>query len=374
MKKIPVSQPALGPEEQKLVDKAIRTGWISYLGEYVTEFEEGFADFCGVKYGCSVSSGTAALHLALLSLGIGSGDEVIVPALTFVATANVVTFTGASPVFVDVREENFNIDPEEIERAITKKTRAIIVVHLYGNPCDMDAIMSIARRHGLWVIEDCAEAHGAEYRGRRVGSFGKVGCFSFFGNKIMTTGEGGMVVTNNAALRDTINMLKDHGSRGKRYHHPVIGYNYRLTNLQCAMGVAQLRKIDSLLEERRRISDLYDRYLQGVKGVTVPREMDECGRVCWLYSVLIEKEFGVTRDQLAVRLAAEGIDSRPFFIPMHQLTPYRSVKRFPVSESLSRRGISLPTYNSLEEKTIRHICRTIKKNLAPSAQPRSGSL
>jgi perosamine synthetase len=361
MKKIPVSQPALGPEEEKLVARAIQTGWISYLGEYVNEFEEGFADFCGVKYGCSVSSGTAALHLALLALGIGSGDEVIVPALTFVATANVVTFTGARPVFVDVREEDFNIDPEAIERAITKKTRAIIAVHLYGNPCDMDRIMRISRSYGLPVIEDCAEAHGAEYRGRRVGSFGKVGCFSFFGNKIMTTGEGGMVVTNNAALRDTINMLKDHGSRGKRYHHPVIGYNYRLTNIQCAMGVAQLRKIDRLLEERRKISDLYDRYLEGVKGVTVPGEMDECGRVCWLYSVLIEKEFGITRDQLAARLAAEGIDSRPFFVPMHKLTPYRARKRFPVAESLSRRGISLPTFNSLDEKSIRRICLAIKR-------------
>jgi len=361
MKKIPVSQPALGPEEQKLVDKAIRTGWISYLGEYVQEFEEGFADFCGVKYGCSVSSGTAALHLALLALGIGPGDEVIVPSLTFVATANVVTFTGARPVFVDVRGEDFNIDPEEIEKAITKKTRAIIAVHLYGNPCDMDAIMRIARLHGLWVIEDCAEAHGAEYRGSRVGSFGRIGCFSFFGNKIMTTGEGGMAVTGNAALRDKINMLKDHGSRGRRYHHPVIGYNYRLTNLQCALGVAQLRKIDRLLEERRRISDLYDHYLGEVRGITVPREMDNCKRVCWLYSILIDKEFPLTRDQLAARLAAEGIDSRPFFVPMNRLTPYRSQTRFPVAESLSRRGISLPTFNSLGEKTIWRICRSIKR-------------
>ncbi len=360
MKKIPVSQPSLGPEEQKLVDRAIRTGWISYLGEYVQEFERGFADFCGVKYGCAVSSGTAALHLALLALGIGPGDEVIVPALTFVATANVVTFTGARPVMVDVRADDFNINPEEIAKAITNQTRAIIAVHLYGNPCNMDQIMRIARSHNLQVIEDCAEAHGAEYRGRLVGSFGKVGCFSFFGNKIMTTGEGGMVVTDNAALRDKINMLKDHGSRGKRYHHPVIGYNYRLTNIQCAMGVAQLRKINCLLEERREISDLYDYYLQGVKGVTVPREMDRCKRVCWLYSVLVEKEFGMSRDQLAARLAAEGIDSRPFFVPMHKLTPYRSRKRFPVAESLSRIGISLPTFNSLDEKSIRRICRTIR--------------
>jgi len=365
MKKIPVSQPSLGPEEQKLVDRAIRTGWISYLGKYVTEFEEEFSDFCGVKYGCAVSSGTAALHLALLALGVGPGDEVIVPALTFVATANVVTFTGARPVLVDVREEDFNIDPEAIEKAITKNTRAIIAVHLYGNPCEMDMIMRIARHHGLDVIEDCAEAHGAEYKGRRVGSFGKVGCFSFFGNKIMTTGEGGMAVTDNAALRNKINMLKDHGSRGKRYHHPVIGYNYRLTNIQCAMGVAQLRKIDRLLEERRKISDLYDRYLEGVKGITVPSEMDRCGRVCWLYSVLIEKEFGMSRDQLASRLAAEGIDTRPFFVPMHRLTPYRTKKHFPVAEDLSRRGISLPTFNSLDEKSIRRICKTIRTIKTP---------
>jgi len=361
MKKIPVSQPSLGPKELEYVSQAVRTGWVSYLGNYVTEFEEGFADFCGVKYGCSVSSGTAALHLALLALGIGPGDEVIVPALTFVATANVVTFTGARPVFVDVRAEDFNIDPEEIEKALTKNTRAIIAVHLYGNPCDMDRIMKIARSHNLMVIEDCAEAHGAEYQGRRVGSFGKAGCFSFFGNKIMTTGEGGMVVTNNAALRDKINTLKDHGSRGRRYHHPVIGYNYRLTNLQSALGVAQLKKIDLLLEERRKISDLYDSYLDGVEGITIPRQMDGCRRVCWLYSILIEKEFGLTRDQLADKLAVKGIDSRPFFVPMNKLTPYRTPERFPVAESLSRRGISLPTFDSLGKNSIKRICRIIKE-------------
>ncbi|MFH1039063.1 MAG: DegT/DnrJ/EryC1/StrS family aminotransferase [PVC group bacterium] len=361
MKTVPVSQPSLGREELELVSRAVRTGWISYLGEYVQRFEEGFAGFCGVKYGCSVSSGTAALHLALLALGVGPGDEVIVPALTFVATANVVTFTGARPVFVDVRPGDFGIDPEGIEKAITARTRAVIAVHLYGNPCPMDRIMEIARRHKLSVIEDCAEAHGATYRGRRVGSFGAAGCFSFFGNKIMTTGEGGMVVTDSAHLRDTVNVLKDHGSRGRRYHHPVIGFNYRLTNLQCALGVAQLGRIDQLLADRSRIAETYGRHLRDVPGLTLPRDPEGAKSVCWLYSVLVGKRFGLTRDRLAARLGEKGIDSRPFFVPIHRLAPYRTKERFPVAESLSRKGLSLPTFNSLDDKTIRYICRTIKE-------------
>lgn len=360
MKKVPVSRPALGPGELELVARSIRTGWISYLGEYVDRFERGFAEFCGTRYGCSVSSGTAALHLALLALGIGPGDEVIVPALTFVATANAVTFTGARPVFADVRPGDFCLDPAELERAITDRTRAVIAVHLYGNPCPMDQIMAIARRRDLKVIEDCAEAHGAEYRGRRVGSFGAAGCFSFFGNKIMTTGEGGMVVTDSRRIRDRINVLKDHGSRGRRYHHPVIGYNYRLTNIQCGMGVAQLERIGELLGERSRIARTYDRHLAGTKGLTLPAAPESAKSVCWLYSVLVEKEFGLTRDRLASRLAERGIETRPFFVPIPRLAPYRSARRFPASEALARKGLSLPTFNSLDERTIRRICRTIK--------------
>ena len=241
--RLPIAEPSLGEKELSYVTECILTGWVSSAGKFVTRFEEIFAEFCGTQHAITTSSGTTALHLALLALGIGPGDEVIVPSLTFIATANAVTYTGASPVFIDSELETWNLDPNLIEEFITPRTKAIIPVHLYGHPVNMAAIVEIAQRHGLVVVEDAAEAHGAKYQGRRVGGIGDLGIFSFYGNKIVTTGEGGMVVTNRADLAEKIRILRGHGmSPERRYWHPVLGYNYRMTNLQAALGVAQMRE------------------------------------------------------------------------------------------------------------------------------------
>src|SRR6266849_8650115 len=242
--RIPVAAPSIGEEEMANVMEAMRSGWISSLGAFIGQFERDFAAVCGVAHGVAVANGTTALHLALVAAGVGPGDEVIIPSLTFVATANVVHYCGATPMFADSDPETWQLDPAKLEARITPRTRAIIPVHLYGHPCDMDAILELSARRGLAVVEDAAEAHGAEYRGRRVGAVGTVGCFSFYGNKIITTGEGGMCVTDDAALAERLRLLRDHGMDPKRpYWHEVVGYNYRMTNLQAAVGVAQVKRL-----------------------------------------------------------------------------------------------------------------------------------
>ncbi len=358
---IPVAEPYLGKRELEYVTECIKSGWISSIGKYVTKFEEEFSKFCGVKYGVATSNGTTALHLALVTLGIGKGDEVIVPTLTFVAVANAVTYTGAKPVFVDSEPATWNIDPKKIEKAITKRTRAIIPVHLYGHPANMDPIMDIAKKHHLFVIEDAAEAHGALYKGKKVGSFGDMSCFSFYGNKIITTGEGGMVLTNSAKLNKRLRFLKDHGmSKTRRYYHPEIGFNYRLTNIQSALGLAQLERIDEIVAKKRKDASLYNKLLGGIKGVILPPEEAWARNVYWMYSILIDEKFGLSRDELMTRLREKGIDTRPFFIPMHQLPPYKCKGNFPVADRLSSQGINLPSSAKLKKKEIKYICETIK--------------
>lgn len=259
---IPVAEPMIGKEEEMLVLEALRSGWISSIGKYIQQFEEEFARFCSVKHAITVSNGTAALHVTLVALGIGPGDEVIIPALTYVATANAVTYTGSTPVPVDVESDTWNIDPSKIKEKINPRTKAIIPVHLYGHPADMGPIMEIARKYHLFVIEDAAEAHGALYRNQIVGSIGTVGCFSFFGNKIITTGEGGMITLNNSILAQRIRMLKNQGvSKKRKYFHPEIGFNYRMTNLQAAIGLAQLRKVQKIIDKKIEIARLYQKFL-----------------------------------------------------------------------------------------------------------------
>jgi perosamine synthetase len=289
----------------------------------------------------------------LAALGIGNGDEVIVPTLTFIATANAVTYCNAKPVFVDSHPSYWCIDPDKIEEKITENTKAIIAVHLYGHPCDMDKIMDIARKNSLYIIEDAAEAHGAEYKGRKVGSFGDVSCFSFFANKIITTGEGGMCLTNDEELAAKMRILRDHAMNpNKRYWHNVVGFNYRMTNMQAAVGVAQLEKLDRFVEKRRRIAQKYHSLLQGIRGVTLPLEMPWAKNVYWVYSILIEDDFGINRDELMKRLEERGIETRSLFYPMHILPPYQNDERFPAAEELSRKGISLPSGGKLEEEII----------------------
>lgn len=362
---LPVAEPSIGEKEWQYVSECILSGWVSSTGKFVTQFEKLFADFCQAKHAITTSSGTTALHLALLAADIGPGDEVLVPTLTFIATANAVTYTGAKPVFVDSEPATWNIDPAKIEASITSRTKAIIPVHLYGHPADMGTIKKICKKRNLILIEDAAEAHGAQYDGAPVGGLGDLGIFSFFGNKIMTTGEGGMVVTNNDEYAAKIRVLRDHGmDKNKRYWHPVLGYNYRLTNVQAALGVAQVEKIEQILAKKRANAKLYSEKLLNVAGVTLPGEMFYAKNVYWLYSILInESEFGLTRDMLMKKLQERGIETRQLFYPVHSQPIYATGESFPVAENISRCGLSLPSSVKLTEKSICEIAETIK-NLA----------
>jgi len=353
--KIPVAEPFLGGNELNYVTECIKSNWISSSGEFVKKFEKGFADYCGVDHGISTSNGTTALHLALVALGVEKGDEVIIPNLTFISTANVVAYCGAKVILVDVEKETWNIDPIKIEEKITPQTKAIIPVHLYGHSCDMDSIMEIAKKHNLFVIEDCAEAHGAEYKGKKVGSFGDVGCFSFYGNKIITTGEGGMCVTNNEKLAERMNFLKNHGSsKEKRYWHPELGFNYRMTNIQAAIGLAQLEQIDKFIEIKRNNAFLYNSLLKNNFSVTLPPEKEQSKNVYWMYSILVEN-----RAEIMKKLEANNMDSRPCLYPISEMPMYHDLSEFPISKELSKKGINLPSSVNLKKEEIELIARII---------------
>lgn len=361
---IPVAEPSLSEEELKNVVEVVKSGWISSKGEYVTKFEKEFAKFIGTRYSQSTSSGTTALHLALKAIGIKKGDEVIVPTLTFIATANVVLYCNAKPVFVDSHPEYWCIDPEKIEKKITQRTKAIVPVHLYGHPCDMDPIMDLAKAHDLYVIEDAAEAHGAEYKGKKVGSIGDIGCFSFYGNKIITTGEGGMCTTNNEDLAKKIELLKNHGMNPqRRYWHEVVGFNYRMTNLQAAVGLAQLRKIDKFIETKRKNARFYNSLLQDIKGITLPPEMSWAKNVYWMYSILIENYDDRNRDTLLENLLEKGVETRPFFYPIHTMPIYKQSGEFSIAEKLSQEGLNLPSGVTLQKADIEYISEIIKSTM-----------
>lgn len=360
---IPVSEPYLTSEAKSYVMDCLDSGWISSKGSYVTELELLFAQRIGVAHAISVSNGTAALHLAVLAANIGPGDEVIIPDLTFAATANAVLHCGAVPVLVDVNRQNWTIDVSLIEAAITEKTKAIIPVHLYGNLADMTAINVLAARHQLLVIEDCAESLGAHYKGSPTGSLGDLGCFSFFANKLITTGEGGMVTTNSAELAQKVRSLRDHGmSVSRRYWHEIAGLNYRMTNLQAAVGVSQMAYFDQFVEKRRHIEQQYQHYLSKLPGMIFMQVPVQCQAVNWLTSVRVDPELtaGVSADDIARQLRLQGIETRAFFFPLHQQPPYQANEaQFPVSLLLSSQGLSLPTYYRLTDEQIQFVCRCI---------------
>ena len=362
---IPVAEPVLTGNELAYVSDCVTSGWVSSIGKYVTRFEDDFARFCGVKHGIATSNGTTALHLALVTLGIGPGDEVIVPTLTFVATANVVAYTGAKPVFADSEPRTWNMDPNDVARKITPATRAIIPVHLYGHPVDMDAVNALARERNLVVIEDAAEAHGAEYKGKRVGALSRVGAFSFYGNKIVTSGEGGMLTPTDDALTERLQFLRDHAmSPTRRYWHPEIGYNYRITNIQAALGVAQMERVDEFVARKRAIAKLYTELLDGIPGVHLPPEEPWAKNVYWMYSILIDDTARLPRDELMRRMKTRGVDSRPFFHSIHTMPPYATGQSLPVAERLSRQGINLPSSCALTDDDVRRVARVIRETLA----------
>lgn len=360
---IPVASPALTGKEKEYVLDCLDSTWISSNGKYIDLFESKFAEFCGTKYGISCCNGTTALHLALMAFGVGHGDEVIVPTLTFVATANAVVYCGAKPIFVDSEPETWNIDVSKIEEKITKKTKGIIVVHLYGHPVDMDPVLEIAQRHGLFIIEDAAEAHGAEYKGQRVGSIGDIGTFSFYGNKIITTGEGGMIVTNNENLATKIKLLRGQGmSPNKRYWFPILGYNYRMTNIAAAIGLAQLENIDWHIERRCENAKLYKELLGSNLKVTVQPEKEWAKNVYWMTSILLRNDCPLERDEVLARLNDVGIETRPVFYPMHTLPMYTDSNKegkFPVSERIAKNGLNLPSSSTLTYEDIVFICERI---------------
>jgi perosamine synthetase len=359
--KVYVAKPDIGKKELQNITTAVKSGWVSSKGPYIEAFEDEFSKYVGTKHGISTSNGTTALHLALVALNIGKGDKVLVPSLTFIAVANAVTYVGATPVFVDSHPKYWCMDPSDIEKKIDQYTKAIIVVHLYGHPCDMDPIMQLAKTHNISIIEDCAEAHGAEYKGRKVGLFGKISCFSFYGNKIITTGEGGICLTDSEDLAIKIKMLRDHGMNpNKKYWHEVVGFNYRMTNLQAALGVAQLERIDSLLKQKKDIASMYNDLLKNLPNVEIAPEEAWARNVYWLYSVLLKK---VSRENVMEHLAKQGFETRPFFYPIHILPPYKTELKLPVAEELSRIGMNLPSGYCLKESEIRDVVGSLKSVL-----------
>ncbi len=363
---IPVAAPVLAGNERQYVMDCLQSTWISSSGKYLERFETAFGEFCGVRHALACSNGTVALHLALLALGVGPGDEVLVPTLTFVATANAVMYCGARPVFVDAEPETWNMDPGLLERHITPRTKGIVVVHLYGHPVDMEPVLSIATRRKLFVVEDAAEAHGAQYRGRTVGSLGDVGTFSFYGNKIITTGEGGMVVTNDDALAASIFQLRGQGLEpGRRYWFPIIGYNYRLTNLAAAIGLAQLERAGWHIERRREVASWYLEDLRGVEGISWQIEKPWARHAYWMFTIQVD-ERRAARDDVMARLQERGIETRPVFYPIHTLPPYREGAAdgvYPIAERIARRGINLPTWAGLTRDDVRYVCDELRDAL-----------
>lgn len=366
MARLSVAEPDLTGLELEYVSECVLTGWVSSAGRFVGEFEKLVAAQAGVPHAIATSNGTTALHLAAVAFGLGPGDEVIVPTLTFIASANAVTYTGAKPIFVDVDPANWTISLEAIEKAITPKTRAIMPVHLYGHPADMDGINEIAKRAGLYVIEDAAEAQGSFYKGRPAGSLGTCGIYSFFGNKVVTTGEGGMFLTHDADLADRVRVLRDHGMRpDRRYWHPVLGFNYRMTNLQAAIGVAQMQRFANIVGAKKRNAQRYSSRLAEVKGLTLQETAPWADSINWLFSLVVDQAaFGKSRDELTASLQSAGIESRPLFPCLHLQPIYTTGQSLPVAEGLSNNGLSLPSSTLLQTSDIDRICDCLAENAA----------
>jgi len=363
MDRIFIAQPNLTGNERNYILDCLDTNWISSIGKYVAAFEEKFASFCGVKHAIATNNGTAALHLALVALRLKSGDEVIIPTVTYIATANVIRYCGATPVLVDVSPGTMNIDPFEIEGKITHNTRGIVPVHLYGHPAEMNRINEIADRYGLWVVEDAAEAHGAEFIDRRVGGLGTCAAFSFYGNKIITTGEGGMITTNNDDLAARLKLFRGQGMDDKRrYWFTVIGYNYRMTNIQAAIGLAQMEAVDEALLYREQLAVWYNDALSCLQEeIILPKQQSWAKQVYWMYTIYLRDGDEKRRDKVMDKLDELGIETRPVFYPMHVLPPYQEDAIYPVADLWAGRGINLPTHQALTQNDVFRVADSLKK-------------
>tara|TARA_B100001057_G_scaffold492781_1_gene585899 strand:- start:47 stop:1150 length:1104 start_codon:yes stop_codon:yes gene_type:complete len=351
----PVYRPYIGVEEEEVVLDCVKSKWISSRGEYIEKFEIEFANFIGVKKATAVCNGTVALHLALKALDVGPGDEVIVPSLTYIATANAVRYVGAVPVFADSKLNTWNIDPKNVRKKVTKKTKAIIAVHLYGNPCDLDELSAICKANNLYLIEDAAEAFGSVYQNHFIGGYGDICTFSFFGNKTITTGEGGMVTSNNLNLIARTEFLKNQGlSKTKEYWHEEIGFNYRMTNICAAIGLAQLKKSKIILEKKQRI---FNQYFHNLSNRYIFQNTTACCKNSyWMVTMLVNGN-QQERDKLRIHLRDNGIETRPIFYPLHTMGAHKESLNLPIAESIAGRGINLPSYPDLTEDDIDQICR-----------------
>ncbi len=367
---IPVNEPLLGERELDYIDECIKTGWISSAGRFIEEFEQRWAAYCGMKYGIAVSSGTAALQVAVGCLGLKVDDEVIMPTFTIISCALAVIYNGGNPVLVDVNPETWTIDVSKIEEKITERTRAIMPVHIYGHPCDMEPIWELARKHKLVIIEDAAEAHGAEYKRRRCGGLGEISCFSFYANKIITTGEGGMVLANDEHYAEKSRSLRNLCFRkDRRFYHTELGYNFRLTNIQAAIGLAQLERIDELIKKKIWIGNTYNKGLKDIPGLILPVEELWAKNVYWMYGVVLDEQLNLDAKEFAKRLLENGVDTRPFFLGMHNQPIFHKRglfkdEHYPVADRLARQGLYLPSGLTLTEKQIEEVCKTIESNLA----------
>jgi perosamine synthetase len=358
---LPVYRPDLSGNERAYVLECIDSSWISSLGAFIDRFERAVAELTGARHAIAVCNGTVALHLAIHSLDIGPGDEVIVPSFTYISSVNTIAQTGATPVFCECRASDWLLDVDDVARRITPRTKAIMAVHLYGHPCDMQPLMALAERHGLAVIEDCAEALGTTLGGRHVGRFGAVGTFSFFGNKTVTTGEGGMVICDDDALAARLRQTKGQGqSLTRRYWHEILGFNYRMTNIAAAIGTAQMERLPSILKRKRALAAQYRALLADVP-VTFQEALPGTVGSDWLVSLLLPD--GASRDRTMADLQARGIETRPVFFPAHHMPMYAQKLTLPVAESIAARGMSLPSYPDLMPRDVERVATALRDAL-----------
>lgn len=373
-----MNEPKLGPRELEYVTECIETGWVSSAGRFIGEFESGWAAYCGRRHGIAVSNGSTALQIAVAALGLEPGDEVILPTFTIVSCVTAVLAGGAVPVLVDAEPETWTMDVAQLESRITSRTRAVMPVHIYGHPVDMDPVRELAERHGLAIVEDAAEAHGAEYlsvradgeaKWRRCGGFGEVSCFSFYANKLVTTGEGGMVLTDDDRLAQRLRSLRNLCFRpDRRFYHEELGFNFRLTNIQAALGVAQLERIDKIVRRKREIAAVYSAGLAGIRGLLLPPEEPWARSVFWMYGVVLDEARRLDAAALAERLLERGVETRPFFLGMHEQPALQRLglfrdERHPVAERLARQGLYLPSGLALTDEQVETVCAAVREAL-----------
>jgi perosamine synthetase len=366
-----VNEPKLGAHELDYVTECVETGWISSAGRFIEQFEVDWAEYCGRRHGVAVSNGSMALHAAVAALELEPGDEVILPTFTIISCATAVLAAGATPVLVDADPETWTMNVQQLESRIGERTRAVMPVHIYGHPVDMDPVLELAERHGLAVVEDAAEAHGAEYHSgeggwRRCGSFGGQSCFSFYANKLVTTGEGGMVVTDDDDLAERLRSLRNLGFRPeRRFHHEQLGFNFRLTNLQAALGVAQLERMDEIVSRKREVAASYTAAFADLEGLELPAEKPWARSVFWMYGIIVDESTGLDAVTFAERLRRLGVDTRPFFLGMHEQPALHRLglfggESYPAAERLARQGLYVPSGLALTDAQVQAVCDSVE--------------